>query len=235
VSSGSTTDGTGTNGRGEVAGANGRRPGRPRSERARQAILQAAGELLLTGAGGEVSMDALAAHAGVSKATIYRWWPDREALALDALYEQWADRGDAPPDLGSLRGDLLALLRPWARLVRSRPYAPVIGAFITKAHNDPAFAQEYVTRLVQPRRDRAKVVFDRAVDRGELPRGAPVETALDLLYGAIYHRLLHRHAPLTDTFVTQVLDLTLDGLLGGSRPAKTPTHRTSTTKTEKRS
>ena len=121
--------------------ADGRRPGRPRSERARQAILQAAGELLLTGAGGEVSMDALAAHAGVSKATIYRWWPDKEALALDALYEQWADRGDAPPDRGSLRGDLLALLRPWARLVRSRPYAPVIGAFITKAHNDPAFAE----------------------------------------------------------------------------------------------
>ena len=173
-------------------------------------------------------MDALAAHAGVSKATIYRWWPDKEALALDALYEQWADRGDAPPDRGSLRDDLLALLRPWARLVRSRPYAPVIGAFITKAHNDPAFAQEYVTRLVRPRRDRAKVLFDRAVERGELDRGAPVETALDLLYGALYHRLLHRHAPLTDQFVTQVVDLTLHGLLAtASRSAshRTPSHR----------
>jgi AcrR family transcriptional regulator len=205
------------------AGPKARRPGRPRSERARQAILQAAGELLLTGDGGEVSMDALAAHAGVSKATIYRWWPDKEALALDALYDQWADRGDAPPDRGSLRGDLLALLRPWARLVRSRPYAPLLGAFITKAHTDPSFAQEYVTRLVRPRRDRARILFDRAVDRGELDRGAPVEIALDLLYGALYHRLLHRHAPLTDQFVTQVVDLTLDGLLTpAGQPPQTP-------------
>lgn len=212
--------------RAEQAGADGRRPGRPRSERARQAILQAAGELLLTGAGGEVSMDALAAHAGVSKATIYRWWPDKEALALDALYEQWADRGDAPPDRGSLRDDLLALLRPWARLVRSRPYAPVIGAFVIKAHNDPVFAQDYVTRLVRPRRDRARVLFDRAVDRGELDRGAPVETALDLLYGALYHRLLHRHAPLTDRFVTQVVDLTLNGLLAPADKDRQPPNRT---------
>ena len=119
------------------------------------------------------------------------------------------------------------LLRPWARNVRARPYAPVIGAFVTNAHNDPVFAQEYVTRLVRPRRDRARVVLDRAVDRGELDRGAPVETALDLLYGALFHRLLHRHAPLTDRFVTQVVDLTLDGLLASTD--KTPGHRTART------
>ena len=114
-------------------------------------------------------MDALAAHAGVSKATIYRWWPDKEALALDALYDQWADRGDAPPDRGSLRerpaGPAAAVGPGW---FRSRPYAPVIGAFITKAHTDPAFAGEYVTRLVRPRRDRARI----AVRPGRRPRRA---------------------------------------------------------------
>ena len=66
-----------------------RRPGRPRSERARQAILRAAADLLLDEGTAQVSMDAVAERAGVSKATIYRWWPSKERLALDALLE-WA-------------------------------------------------------------------------------------------------------------------------------------------------
>ena len=79
-----------------------RRPGRPRSERARKAILQAAADLLLAEGTAQVSMDAVAERAGVSKATIYRWWPSKERLALDALLE-WAGTGRAPRDTGSLR------------------------------------------------------------------------------------------------------------------------------------
>src|SRR3979411_1444402 len=90
------------------------RRGRPRSERARLAILQAAADLLLDQGGAQVSMDAVADRAGVSKATIYRWWPSRERLALEALTE-WASAGSPPRDTGTLRGDLLALVRPWVR------------------------------------------------------------------------------------------------------------------------
>src|SRR6185312_12819641 len=89
-----------------------RRPGRPRSERARKAILEAAADLLLDEGTAHVSMDVVAERAGVSKATIYRWWPSKERLALDALLE-WAGTGRSPRDTGSLRGDLLALIRPW--------------------------------------------------------------------------------------------------------------------------
>ena len=99
-------------------------------------------------------MDAVAERAGVSKATIYRWWPTKETLALDALYTEWAAVQPDPRDTGSLRGDLLSLLRPWVRLVRSRPYARVIAALLTEAQTDPAFAAEYHRRLVEPRRDR---------------------------------------------------------------------------------
>jgi AcrR family transcriptional regulator len=193
------------------------RRGRPRSEKAEAAILRAAAELLLDRGLEAVSMDAVAQHAGVSKATIYRWWPTKEALALDALYAEWRDHGpdvhgpDAP-DTGSLRGDLLALLRPWARRVRNRPYASLIGTFITKANSDPKFASEYIERLVRPRRDTAKKVFKRAAERGELPPAVRVEVALDLLYGALYHRLLHGHLPLSDRFVTEVVDMTLSGI-----------------------
>src|SRR5579871_5389938 len=86
--------------------------GRPRSEKAHKAILDAAAELLLARGLSAVSMDAVAERAGVSKATIYRWWPTKETLALDALYTEWAAAAPAPRDTGSLRKDLLALLRP---------------------------------------------------------------------------------------------------------------------------
>jgi AcrR family transcriptional regulator len=185
--------------------------GRPRSQKAHQAILQAAAELLLEQGLAEVSMDAVAARAGVSKATIYRWWPTKETLALDALYHEWQTAHPAR-NTGSLRGDLLSLLRPWARLAAQRPYGRVIAALATEARTDPAFAQQYLTRFVEPRRDQGRVIFHRAIERGEIPANTNIEVALDLLYGPIYHRLLHGHAPLTDRFVRDVIDTALNGI-----------------------
>jgi len=186
--------------------------GRPRSERSRAAILDAAAELLLGRGLGGVSMDDVAAAAGVSKATIYRWWPRKESLALDALYRDWAVGCDAALDTGSLGGDLLALLRPWYALLTRRPYARVIGALITEAQSDPAFAREYLARFVEPRRARALAIFERAIGRGEVGLAVPVDVTLDLLYGAIYHRLLHGHAPLSERFLEQVIDTVLVGV-----------------------
>ena len=186
--------------------------GRPRSERARTAILEAASELLLARGLSAVSMDAVAERAGVSKATIYRWWPTKETLALDALYTEWAAARPHPRDTGSLRGDLLSLLRPWARLAGSRPYGRVVAALLTEAQTDPAFATEYRERFVEPRRQQAREIFRRAIERGEIPADTKVEVALDLLYGPLYHRLLHGHAPLNDRFVREVIDMVLDGV-----------------------
>jgi AcrR family transcriptional regulator len=191
----------------------GRQRGRPRSETARTAILDAAAELLLAHGLAAVSMDTVAERAGVSKATIYRWWPTKETLALDALYTEWAAVRPAPRDTGSLRGDLLSLLRPWARLAASRPYARVIGSLITEAQTDPAFAKEYHDRVVEPRRDQARAILRRAVDRGELAAGTKIEVALDLVFGPLYHRLLHGHAPLNDRFVRDCVDMALNGIL----------------------
>jgi AcrR family transcriptional regulator len=187
------------------------RPGRPRSQKAHKAVLDAAAELLLTKGLSAVSMDAVAEQAGVSKATIYRWWPTKETLALDALYTEWAAASPHARDTGSLRGDLLSLLRPWARLAGSRPYGRVIAALLTEAQTDPVFAVEYRNRVVEPRRDQARAIFDRAITRGEIPAATKVDVALDLLYGALYHRLLHGHAPLSDRFVRDVVDMTLNG------------------------
>jgi AcrR family transcriptional regulator len=185
--------------------------GRPRSEQASNAILTAAAELLLERGLAAVTMDAVAARAGVSKATIYRWWPTKETLALDALYHEWAAVSPAR-DTGSLRGDLLSLLRPWARLARRRPYGRAIAALVAEAQTDPAFARQYRARFVQPRREQGRAIFGRAIERGEIPADTKIEVALDLLYGPIYHRLLHNHAPLNDQFVRDVIDTALSGI-----------------------
>jgi AcrR family transcriptional regulator len=186
--------------------------GRPRSARAHAAVLRAATRLLLEHGLGAVSMDAVAARAGVSKATIYRWWPTKETLALDALYTEWTAAAPVPRNTGSLRGDLIELLSPWARLVSAQPYARVIAALLAKARADPSFAAEYRQRVIEPRRDQAREIFGRAMERGEVPAGLNLEVALDLIYGPLYLRLLQGHAPLDDGFVRAAIDLALAGI-----------------------
>jgi AcrR family transcriptional regulator len=187
--------------------------GRPRSEKARTAILAAAIDLLLEQGLHAMSMDDVAQRAGVSKATIYRWWPSKELLALDALSTAWATPTPADQrDTGSLRGDLLAGFRAWMRQLKQRPYGRVIAGLIAEAQTDPEFAQLYREHFVHPRRAATRHLLVRAIDRGEIPADTNLDVALDLFYGPIYHRLLHGHAPLTDRFAQQVIDTVIVGI-----------------------
>ena len=186
--------------------------GRPRSETARKAVLAAAAELLLDRGLPGVSMDAVAERAGVSKATIYRWWPTKESLALDMLYNEWAKVTPQDYESGSLRVDLLALLHAWSRLASGRPHGPVVAALLMEGQTDPGFSAEYLRRLVEPRRDQARAIFGHAIERGEIPPETKIEVAIDLIYGPLYHRLLHRHAPLDDQFVEDIVDMALRGI-----------------------
>jgi AcrR family transcriptional regulator len=181
------------------------RRGRPRSQKARAAILAAAVDLLLDQGVARMSMDAVAEQAGVSKATIYRWWPSKESLALEALLE-WAAAGLEEHDTGSLRGDLLATVLPWVREVRRRPFGRAIATLIAQAQSDPDFAETYRTHFVERRRRPARAAFERAIARGEVGEGLDVELALDLVYGPLYHRLLHGHAPLNERSARAVID-----------------------------
>lgn len=182
------------------------RRGRPRSESSRKAILSAARALLLEHGLNSVSMDAVAERAGASKATIYRWWPSKELLALDALFSQWDPRAPDVHDTGSLAGDLLALIRPWARQLAKKPYGRIIAALVSSAQSDPVFAREYRARFVQPRREPARIILARAVERGEIPADFDLEAILDLLYGPFYLRILNGHPPLNDRFARTVVD-----------------------------
>ncbi len=197
-----------------IAEARGR--GRPRSEKAQKAILAAAIDLLLEHGLHAMSMDAVAERAGVSKATIYRWWPSKELLALDALATEWqVTASDATRDTGSLRGDLLARLRPWLRQLRDKPYGRVVAGLVATAQADAEFAELYLDRFVRPRRDAMRPVLRRAIDCGEIPANMDLEVALDLIYGPIYHRMLHGHAPLDERFARNVVDTIIAGIAPG--------------------
>ena len=189
------------------------RRGRPRSEARKQAILQAAFELLGEHGLAATSMEAVADRAGVSKATIYRWWDSKELLALDALYAAWDTADPAPRQNGTLRAEMLALVRPWVRLVATGPSARILTALLAEAQNDPEFGRAYRAHFVEPRRAQARAVFSRAIARGEISAGIDVEVAIDLLWGPLYHRLFHGHAPLNERFARRSVDTVLAGIL----------------------
>jgi AcrR family transcriptional regulator len=181
--------------------------GRPRSEKARVAILDAAMTELLERGLHAMSMDDVARQAGVSKATIYRWWPSKELLALDALAAEWAASASAGErETGNLRDDLLARFRPWVRQLSSKPFARVVAGLVAEAQTDPEFAELYREHFIRPRRDATRELLDQARNRGEIAEDTDLELTLDLLYGPIYHRLLQGHAPLTERFAQQVID-----------------------------
>ena len=88
----------------------------------------------------------------------------------------------------------------------------MIAALVAEAQTDPAFAAQYRDRFVEPRRAQARPILQHAIERGELPTTTDVELALDLLYGPLYHRLLHGHAPLNERFLRDLVDTVLAGL-----------------------
>ena len=124
-----------------------------------------------------------------------------------------ADASAPGRDTGALRGDLLALVDPWMHEIRTGPFGRVSAALISAAQSDAVFADAYRTHFIQPRRETMRAAFVRARERGEVAADLDVELALDLIYGAVYHRLLHGHAPLGDGFAAAVIDAVLDGIL----------------------
>jgi AcrR family transcriptional regulator len=190
------------------------RRGRPRSQDADRAILQAATEILAERGLGGMSMEEVAARAGVAKTTVYRRWTSRGALALDAFLAEFQSQQPLP-DTGTLRGDLLAALRAWIKSVTQTQAGPVLAGLIAETQQDPELAAAWRERVVARLRDRHKIMLDRAVERGEIPAGTDQEVVLDLLFGAAYHRLLHGHQPLTDTFARRVVDLIVAGIRSG--------------------
>jgi hypothetical protein len=96
--------------------------------------------------------------------------------------------------------------------MRKRPLGRVLTGLAAHAQRDPAFAELYRERFLEPRRKATREIFQRAIDRGEIPADADVDVALDLLYGALFHRLFQGHAPLDSHFAHEVVESVVSAL-----------------------
>jgi AcrR family transcriptional regulator len=192
-----------------------RRPGRPRSEKARAAILGAALELLDELGLLAMTMEGVAARAGASTATLYRWWDSKELLALDAVDVGMRHGYALPIDTGSLAGDLRASLEGRLRSIMAPRMVRVFAGMMAHAHEDPAFGAAYRARVFEPMRESTREVFRRAVARGEIGADADAEQALDLLFGALAYRLVVGHAPADVAFRHGIVDIVTKGLGAG--------------------
>ena len=187
------------------------RRGRPRNPASRAAILRAARELMADGGLAAVSMEAVAARAGVSKPTVYRWWPDRHAVAMAALMEQ---DGAAGGVARAGRSPLTALRRQLEAVARTftAPMGRNAASMIAAANPDTEIGKAFRNHFALARREEGRTLLEAAQRSGALRADVDVDAALDAIYGALFFRLLLGHAPLDGPFIRRLLDVALEGL-----------------------
>jgi AcrR family transcriptional regulator len=186
-----------------------RAPGRPRSEQARIAILHSTLKLLEKNGFLDLTIEAVAAHAGVGKATVYRWWPNKAALIADAFASSATPKLHFP-DTGSVRADMSQQMRQVIKIFRSRR-GRILAAILAAGQSDRGLIAAFRERFMKPRRQEAYATLHRGILRGELLKDVDMDVLLDSLYGPIYMRFLIRHDNLTPDFVDQLCQLVLDG------------------------
>ncbi len=184
------------------------RPGRPRDESARQRILDAALELLEQVGLGSVTVDGIADRAGVGKATVYRWWPNKAAVVIEAFRRDVTP--DLPfPDTGSIREDIRVQMREFNRMLSGRR-GRTLAAIIAAAQSDPDVGSALWSHWLGPRREEAKVAL---LQKRQWPHDADPELFLDMLYGPMYYRLMLKHLPLSPEYAEKIADLALATIL----------------------
>ena len=187
------------------------RRGRRRSERSHRAILAATQELLVERSYSEVTIEGIAARAGVGKQTIYRWWPSKAALVLEA-YLAGSDVVPQPAEQPTVREDVRALLA-WLIAVLARPTGGrVVAGLVGDLQHDVDLAEGFHRDVVPARREAMLAALERGRDRGEIRTDADLELAVDALHGAIFYRLLLSGEPLDDTFAGRLADQVLGGI-----------------------
>ena len=184
--------------------------GRPRDEEAKGRILAAALQGLQELGFTASTIDAIAERAGASKATIYRWWPNKAALLIEALQNEVSQ--ELPfPNTGDLREDIRLQLRNFIKLLTGKR-GRIFKAFVAAAQNDNEVAAAFRSVWIAPRRLEAKRVMENYRRNGQLPEDADLDLILDLLYGPLYFRLLAGHAGLCDRFADSIAALAIHGI-----------------------
>jgi AcrR family transcriptional regulator len=160
----------------------------------------------------ELSIEAIAADAGVGKTTVYRWWPTKAALVADA-FSASAEQELLFPDTGNVCSDMSLQMRRLIRVFRSER-GKIVAALLAGGQSDPELIEAFRERFLFPRRRQAYKTLQRGIDRGELPKNSDLDLLLDSLYGPIYMRFLIRHAKLNEGFADELCGLVLEGRRG---------------------
>jgi AcrR family transcriptional regulator len=188
--------------------------GRPRSEESRRAILDTTLRLTMRDGYQALTIKAVAQDAGVGRQTIYRWWPTKAALALEAIREL-AERVARPEPTGDAERDLRALLRASFRLAPS--VGSAISGMMAEAQHDPEFAEVLQRGLLAPRREIVREILAAGQRDGQLGHEASLDLAVDLVWGTMWYRTLSGHAPVDESLAEELSEAVVR-LLG--RPTK---------------
>lgn len=158
----------------------------------------------------DISIDEIARKAGVGKATIYKWWPSKACVALDAFVGNLR-RMVPVPDTGSAEDDFREQLHALFAFYTS-PGGKLLAQFMAEGQSSPEFAMLFRDRFLKPRREVVGVIFDRAVERGEIVGNLDRELVLDLVYGPAMYRLMAQHAPLDMKSADAMISALFNGL-----------------------
>jgi AcrR family transcriptional regulator len=188
--------------------------GRRRSERSHEAIIGATQELLVERGYPDLTIEGIAARAGVGKQTIYRWWPSKAALVLEA-YLAGSEAVPLPAEGTTAHEDVTALLG-WLIAVLAQPIGGhVVGGLVSDLQHDPDLAEGFHRDVVPARRQAMVAALERGRERGEIRADADLELAVDALHGAVFYRLLLSGRPLDADFADHLAEQTLAGLATG--------------------
>ncbi|MGI8983608.1 MAG: TetR/AcrR family transcriptional regulator [Acidimicrobiales bacterium] len=194
-----------------------RPPGRPRSAEADRAILRAAVDLLADEGYGGVTMEGVAARAGVGKATVYRRWPSKSALVVDAVTACREQRCELP-ETGSARDDLLAFVGGFMDHLRTSDAGRVMPALVAELSRSPELADAFREGFVQPRRAKVLEAVRRGVERGEVRAGVDPEVVADAVVALLMHRFLITGMEIDDGLPERVLDVLWRGISSSGSP-----------------
>jgi AcrR family transcriptional regulator len=184
--------------------------GRPRSEEAHRAILDATLSLLVEVGYSALTVEGIAQRAGVGKATIYRRWPSKLPLLIEAFGELPAFE---EADTGSLAGDLDHILRSYVRVYNTTPLGAVVPSLAGELPHNPELMDLFAP-VVRERRKPLIRALERAVRRGEIPPDRDLDLAADLVLGPITVRIFFAPGKLSPKLVPPMIALALDGLRG---------------------
>jgi AcrR family transcriptional regulator len=185
-----------------------RRGGRPRSNETELAILQATRELLVECGVRKLTIEKVAAHAGVAKTTIYRRWRDKDELALAVVLDM-VEQVVMLPELGNTRSELLAFVNAAVEVLGSTLMGRVMQGLVSDLATDPDLARAFRERVVSVRDAEVERLVERGVRRGDLRADTDATTVHDLLIGPVYYRLLLTGQPLDRAFAKRTVDAVL--------------------------